>query len=498
MPALWMLTMGDADCYNKPEQRVGWKQQTPDVITQIADKYIEHDMPRGWILPNDGYGCGYVKLDSVVRELKKRGFYTGLWTENGVDKIAYEVGECGTRLCKLDVAWVGPGYEFALNGTKAAYEGIENNSNERGFVWSVCGWAGTQRYSTVWSGDQSGNFDYIRYHIPTITGAGLSAFNAATSDVDGIFGGSAFTYTRDLQWKVFTPIIMTMSGWAPVDKQPWLYGHPYEEINRHYLRLKMRLMPYAYTYCQEAHTTGVPMVRAMVLEFPEDEVTYDTLTQYQFMSGEWMLVAPVYKRGDWRGTCEREDIYFPKGTWYDYWTGEKYEGGKWLKKYKAALDICPVFIRQGAIIPLYPQMNYVGEKPADVLTLDLYPFGDSSFDMYEDDGLSRDYRKGEFAKTLISMSAPQEKKGRITVHIGKARGDYKGRLKERTYELNVHTEETPLQVSLNGSALKNITAADFQSGKSGWYFDPEDKKGTLKVRTLSVATDKDHWFEFTY
>lgn len=257
-------------------------------------------------------------------------------------------------------------------------------------------------------------------------------------------------------------------------------------------------MPYAYTYCQEAHTTGVPMVRAMVLEFPEDEVTYDTLTQYQFMSGEWMLVAPVYKRGDWRGTCEREDIYFPKGTWYDYWTGEKYEGGKWLKKYKAALDICPVFIRQGAIIPLYPQMNYVGEKPADVLTLDLYPFGDSSFDMYEDDGLSRDYRKGEFAKTLISMSAPQEKKGRITVHIGKARGDYKGRLKERTYELNVHTEETPLQVSLNGSALKNITAADFQSGKSGWCFDPEDKKGTLKVRTLSVATDKDHWFEFTY
>lgn len=498
MPALWMLTMGDADCYNKPEQRVGWKQQTPDVIQQIAEKYIEHDMPRGWILPNDGYGCGYVKLDSVVQELKKRGFYTGLWTENGVDKIAYEVGKCGTRICKLDVAWVGPGYEFALNGTKAAYEGIEKNSDERGFVWSVCGWAGTQRYSTVWSGDQSGNFDYIRYHIPTITGAGLSAYNAATSDVDGIFGGSAFTYTRDLQWKVFTPIIMTMSGWAPVDKQPWLYGHPYEEINREYLRLKMRLMPYAYTYCHEAHTSGVPMVRAMVLEFPEDEVTYDTLTQYQFMSGEWMLVAPVYKRGDWRGTCEREDIYFPQGTWYDYWTGEKYEGGKWMKKYKAALDICPVFIRQGAIIPMYPQMNYVWEKPADVLTLDLYPYGDSAFDMYEDDGLSKDYRKGEFAKTLISMSAPKDKKGMITVHIGKARGDYKGRLKERAYELNVHAGEPPLQVSLNGTALKNITDADFKAGKSGWYFDPEQKKGTLKVRTLPVSTDEDHWFELTY
>ena len=89
MPAMWMLTMGDADCYNKPEQRTGWPQSTPDVITQVADKYIEYDMPRGWILPNDGYGCGYVKLDSVVTELSKRGFHTGLWTENGVDKIAY-------------------------------------------------------------------------------------------------------------------------------------------------------------------------------------------------------------------------------------------------------------------------------------------------------------------------------------------------------------------------------------------------------------------------
>lgn len=498
MPARWMLTMGDADCYNKPEQRVGWKQQTPDVITQVADRYVEHDMPRGWILPNDGYGCGYVKLDSVVKELKKRGFYTGLWTENGVDKIAYEVGTCGTRLCKLDVAWVGPGYEFALNGAKAAYEGIENNTNERGFVWSVCGWAGTQRYSTVWSGDQSGDFDYIRYHIPTITGAGLSAFNAATSDVDGIFGGSAFTYTRDLQWKVFTPIIMTMSGWAPVDKQPWLYGHPYEEINRKYLKLKMRLMPYAYTYCRQAHTDGVPMVRAMVLEFPQDEVTYDTLTQYQFMSGEWLLVAPVYKRGDWRGMCQRENIYFPKGNWYDYWTGEKYEGGQWLKKYKAALDICPVFVREGAIIPMYPDMNYVWEKPADVLTLDLYPCGETSFDMYEDDGLTRDYQKGEFARTLIAVSAPPAGEGSVTVSIGKARGDYRGRLKERTYVLNVKATKAPAEVTANGKTLPLLTAHEFEQGKSGWYYDPEDHKGRVKVRSEKLQTDRDQMFILQY
>ena len=111
MPAMWMLTMGDADCYNKGEQRTGWPQSTPDVISQVADKYVEYDMPRGWILPNDGYGCGYVKLDSVVTELGKRGFHTGLWTENGVDKIAYEVGKCGTAC----VNWMWLGLEKAMS-----------------------------------------------------------------------------------------------------------------------------------------------------------------------------------------------------------------------------------------------------------------------------------------------------------------------------------------------------------------------------------------------
>lgn len=486
MPAMWMLTMGDADCYNKGEQRTGWKQTTPDVITQIADKYVEYDMPRGWILPNDGYGCGYVKLDSVVTELSKRGFHTGLWTENGVDKIAYEVGTCGTRVCKLDVAWVGSGYEFALNGCKSAFEGIENNTNERGFVWSVCGWAGTQRYSTVWSGDQSSNWEYIRYHIPTITGAGLSAMNASTSDVDGIFGGSPKTYTRDLQWKVFTPIFMTMSGWADADRQPWVYGHPYTDINRKYLKLKMRLTPYGYTYCHEAHTTGVPMARAMVLEFPDDPVTRDTTTQYQFMSGEWMLVAPVYTR---RNT--REHIYFPTGEWYDYWTGDKYEGGKWLDKYNAALDVCPVFIRQGAIIPMYPEMNYIGEKPTDVLTLDLYPYGNTSFTLYEDDGLTRDYKKGEFAETLISVSAPEGQKGKVDVTIAKAKGDYKGRHQERTYILDTRYLQQPASVTVNGQALSAISEAQFKEGKAGWYYDAADRQGRVKVRTAPLSTNAD-------
>jgi hypothetical protein len=125
---------------------------------------------------------------------------------------------------KLDVALVGPGYRSAFQSGLNAWNGIEQNSNRRGYIWTVAGWAGTQKFATVWSGDRSGNFNNLKMHIPTVIGAGLSGFNCSTGDIDGIFGGSALSYTRDLQWKCFTPAMMTISGWASLGKQPWVHG----------------------------------------------------------------------------------------------------------------------------------------------------------------------------------------------------------------------------------------------------------------------------------
>ena len=475
----WGLSMGDANCYNKPD-RYGKAQTTPDVITKIADNYIKYKIPRGWILPNDGYGCGYENLDSVVKELHKRGFYTGLWTENGVQKIATEVGSYGTRLCKLDVAWVGPGYRFALDACKAAYQGIENNSSARGFVWSVMGWAGTQRYSTVWSGDQPGNWDYIRFHIPTLVGAGLSAQNAASADIDGIFGGSDSTYVRDLQWKCFIPVFMAMSGWAKKDKQPWVYGEPYTSINRKYLDLKMRLTPYMYSLCWQASKTGVPATRAMILEFPDDSTTWGKQTQYQFMNGPWFLVAPVFKTG-----AVRDSIYLPKGTWTDYWNGETFSGGAWLRNYPAPLEKLPVFVREGAIIPMYPPMNFDGEKPADTLTLELYPKGKSSFTMYEDDGHTRSYRKGAYATTSFELND----EGRIVLTIHAAKGNYPGKYLRRFYRLLIHIVAPPPQITLNGHVLRLfVTREAYQKAATGYFYDPQDKGGTLFVKTGFLPT----------
>ncbi len=498
LPPRWALGMGDANCYNRGantgKNTTGYAGTTPDVIPLIADKYIENDIPRGWILPNDGYGCGYTKLDSVVVELRKRGFHTGLWTENGVEKIAREVGEYGSRLCKLDVAWIGEGYKFGIDGCKSAYNGIENNSDARGFVWSVCGWAGSHRNTVMWTGDQKGTWDYIRWHIPTVIGSGLSAQNCATGDIDGIFGGSDKTFTRDLQWKCFTPVFMSMSGWAPKDKQPYVYGEPYTSINRTYLKLKLRLTPYMYTLCNEAWETGTPAVRALVLEYPNDPVTKGAATQYEFLLGKNFLVAPVYS-----DTNVRDNIYLPEGKWFDYWDGTIYEGKTTLNGYAAPLEKLPLFVKAGSIIPMYQQMNYDNERPADTLTLDIYPGPAATFEMFEDEGSNREYRKGKSAKTMLTALSDAAGKQLNEVTIAAAKGDFKGKLTKRTYLLQVHSNVMPKQVKVQGVKLKKCkNAANFATAAGGWYLEPGNKKGMILIRTGVLPTNADVSIKLTY
>jgi alpha-glucosidase (family GH31 glycosyl hydrolase) len=210
----------------------------------------------------------------------------------------------------------------------------------------------------------------------------MSAQVYTSGDVDGIYGGSNETYVRDLQWKCFLPTVMTMSGWASFDKQPWRRGEPWTSINRRYLKLKVRLTPYQYSLAHEAATTGMPPVRPLLLHYPEDPVTWDNTTQYQFLSGPAFLVAPVYM-----DNVTRDGIYLPKDTWIDYWTGETFAGPTTLNKYPAPIDTLPVFVREGSIVPMWPEMNFFYESAHDPLTFDVYPSSSASakskFELYE-------------------------------------------------------------------------------------------------------------------
>ncbi|WP_433236049.1 TIM-barrel domain-containing protein [Streptosporangium sp. CA-135522] len=490
---LWGFELGNADCWSTydtdpdqgPVNRAG-HLKTPDVVP-YAQQARDKDMPSGWLLPNDGYGCGYEDLPATVAALKSRGFQTGLWTSTGLANVKQEVGTAGTRGIKTDVAWIGGGYQYAFNGVKQAVAGIEDNSDARRYVWTVDGWAGTQRNAVVWTGDTYGQWSDMRWHVPAITGAGLSGLNYASGDVDGIFAGSPKTYVRDLQWKSFLPVFMTMSGWGATnptagynDKQPWRYAEPYLSINRKYLKLKMRLMPYLYSMSRVATETGVPSTRAMVLEFPDDPVARGNATAGQFMAGDAFLVAPVVS-----DTTVRDGIYLPAGTWTDYWTGKVYRGPGTLNGYSAPLDRLPLFVKGGGIVPMWPQMNYTGEKQVSTLTYDIHPRGSSSFTLYEDDGVTRAYQGGAYAKQSVAVSAPNTGSGDVVVNVGASTGGYSGKPASRGYEFSLHVAKAPSSVTVDATTLAALSSKSAYDGAAtGWYFDPA---GVLWAKTGSKS-----------
>ncbi|MDR1763434.1 MAG: DUF5110 domain-containing protein [Dysgonamonadaceae bacterium] len=464
----------------------------------VIDRYRNHDMPLGWILPNDGYGAGYGQtetLDGNIQNLKSLGDYArskgveiGLWTQSdlhpkdGVSAllqrdIIKEVRDAGVRVLKTDVAWVGAGYSFGLNGiADVAQIMTKYGSGSRPFIISLDGWAGTQRYAGIWSGDQTGGvWEYIRFHIPTYIGSGLSGIPNITSDMDGIFGGKNQTVNiRDFQWKTFTPMQLNMDGWGTNEKYPHALGEPAASINRWYLKLKSMLVPYTYSIAKEA-VSGYPIIRAMFLEYPND-YTRGTATQYQFMYGKDFLVAPVYQstKADEQGNDVRNGIYLPEGSWFDWFTGERYEGGRIINDYPAPIWKLPVFVREGAIIPLANPNNNVSEIDRSHRIYEFYPSGKSSFTEYDDDGISEAYKTGKFSETLITSSL--DAKGNVRITVNPAKGGFSGFVKNRSTEFRINAGKRPAAVSakIGKTTVKLKEAAskaEFQNGENLFFFD---------------------------
>ena len=482
MMPMYALEVGDADCYLHNANR--GERKTLRDATKVADGYAEHGMPLGWMLVNDGYGCGYEDLAKTGDMLHGNGGELGLWTESDLTEQESEVG-AGVRVRKTDVAWVGPGYRFALDACEKAQSGIEQHSPDRATVMTVEGWAGTQRCGAMWSGDQSGTWDYIRWQIPTYAGSTMSGQHMTTGDIDGIFGGSAETYVRDLQWKMLLPMTYSMSGWASSDKQPWRYGQPYTDINKKYLLLHERLLPYLYTHSAKASANGVGPTRPLYLNYPGDPATWGDKAKYEFLAGDDFLVAPVYE-----DSAVRDDIYLPEGRWVDYWTGRVYEGKQTIDGYQAPLDTLPLFVRAGAVVPMFPEgtTDWKQGKDAGRLDVDIYPEGRSSFTVYEDDGRTRAHADGASATQKIDVRAPGARRsGTVDITVGALKGTYKGKPSERRYGLTVHTDDSPSGVTAEGRRLtKAASAAQLEAAESGWYYDT--RTGVVHVKTAKAPT----------
>jgi alpha-glucosidase len=310
--------------------------------------------------------------------------------KNQLDVVSHDEGEKTTHAKNRNT--------FALLMSRATYEGLERlQPDRRPYVITRAAYAGIQRYATMWTGDTNSTWDSLGLNIPMFTSLGLSGEPFVGSDVGGFIGrGNGELLVRSYQVSFLAPFCRNHKVIDGYDQEPWRFGKYYEDIIRKYLKLRYALLPYLYTALEEAHRSGVPPFRPLLLNYQNDPSTYNL--DDQFMVGDDLFLAPILKPD-----LTRRLVYLPAGTWYDYWTNKKYTGGTMISV-DAPLDVVPIFVRGGAIIPLGPSLNYVGEKPVDAITFNIYPddTGSASAKLYEDDGVSPAYKSGAFRRTTIN------------------------------------------------------------------------------------------------
>ena len=355
-------------------------------------------------------------------------FYTdngiaGIWTDmnepsdfvdqtgkNQLDVVSHDEGEKSTHAKNRNT--------FALLMARATYEGLERIQPDlRPYVITRAAYAGIQRYSTMWTGDTNSTWEALALNIPMFTSLGLSGQPFVGSDVGGFIGrADGELLVRSYQVGFLAPFCRNHKVIDGYDQEPWRFGKYYEDIIRKYLKLRYILMPFLYTTLEEAHRTGVPLFRPLMLNYQDDSNTYNL--DNQFMVGDDILVAPIVKPD-----VTRRLVYLPEGVWYDYWTNRKYTGGTMITV-DAPLDVVPMFVRGGAMIPTTPPQNYIGEKRDEQVTFNIYPDekGVASAELYEDDGLSPAYKRGEFRRSKVSVR--RGARGYV-VSVGAAEGSYK-------------------------------------------------------------------------
>ncbi len=285
---------------------------------------------------------------------------------------------------------------YGLTMAQAAYQGLEKlRPTERSFVLTRSGYAGIQRWSAVWTGDNQSLWEHLEMSLPMLCNLGLSGVAFVGADIGGFAGNAtAELFARWMQVGMLYPLMRGHSALTTAQHEPWVFGDRVEKICREYIELRYRLLPYLYTLFWEAATTGAPIVRPLLYHFPNDPQTF-TLSD-QVMLGSSLLAAPIYRPG-----VEHRAVYLPEGRWYDWWSGEVIDGPTHILVH-APLERMPLYVRAGSIIPMAPVMQYVDERPLDQLTLRIWK-GTGEWTLYEDDGHTFEYKTGASCTTTYRV-----------------------------------------------------------------------------------------------
>jgi alpha-glucosidase len=362
----------------------------------------------------------------------------------------------------------------ALFMQQAVYDAHQQyQPDKRVFILSRSAFAGSQRYgAALWSGDVDMTFAALRKQVAIALNVGLAGIPLWGSDIGGFgFAGKCTPelYTRWFQFGTFCPIFRPHGDQREL-REPWQFGPQVEEICRKYLRLRYRLLPYIYNALHAACADGIPIMRPLVMEFPDDANLYNLSDEYLF--GPEILVAPVLDQG----ATERE-VYLPQGLWIDFWTDDVL-GGPSLRKVQAPLDAIPLFVRQGAIIPMGPDLQYSTECPLDPLSLEIYPGPDRAITLYEDDGETMAYQNGANAKTRFEVT---HREGEVVCHLYETEGSFVDFRAARTIVLNLHNQPKVSGVSCNDEPIRALaTPQALEAAQSGWC--QSTPRQTLKIK----------------
>ena len=349
---------------------------------------------------------------------------------------------------------------FPLMSNKGVYEHQRAvTSNKRVYLLTRCAFAGQQRYAAnTWSGDVVCNWETFRKQIPTGLNFSLSGIPYWNTDIGGFFnwpyhGGAENKayhelYTRWFQYGTFLP--MQRSHGSGVKKEIYNLGKKGDWVydsEEKYINLRYALLPYLYSTGWQVTDNAGSFLRALFMDFNEDQKVHNISNQYMF--GKAFLVTPVTRnmyvfsdKEQWKDPYEdfsktgTQDVYLPKGTkWFDFWTGEALNGGQVVTK-EVPIDIIPLYVRAGSIVPFGPKVQYSTEKKWNNLEIRIYPGADGEFVLYEDENDNYNYEKGAYS--IIKFTWDDAKR---TLNIADREGTFPGMLKSRKFNIVVVDKE---------------------------------------------------------
>lgn len=378
---------------------------------------------------------------------------------------------------------------FNLLWAKIIFEGFNRlKPNERVVNLTRSGFAGIQRYGVLpWSGDVARSFGGLAVQLPMMLNMGMSGIGYHNSDLGGYARNPTTPelYVRWMQFGVFSPIARAHGAGENVKgsaTEPWQFGEEAERINREYLQLRYKLLPYIYSMAFQNHTLGLPLARPLFwIDESDPQLTNESSS---YMWGDAFLVSPVVTAGE-----RKKSVYLPKGNWVNFWTDEIIQGGRVIVT-PAPLHQLPLFVRSGSIIPMAPVMQYSDERSLDTVTLHIYPDEtdqkENSYTLYEDDGKTLEYQKGNYSLTKFTQQILTSDTGKsLRIISTSSQGEYNGKLLRRNYLLEIHNvAKDPFTVKHNGRiCLVKNSMASFRAETDSYYYDSVSQKLFIQIKT---------------